>query len=91
MFFISMTSDFIWNLSRQVVWSESCFPWKLLRFESLEFWFPYFIYRASQFELQYKINGYKISSTIVLNVFTSFGTIQNVFEWVKETVEAVIR
>ena len=70
--------------------SESCISMEIMMIESLEFWFHHFIVQASQFELQYKINGYKISSTIVLNVFTSFGTIQNVFEWVKETVEAVI-
>ena len=46
---------------------------------------------ASRYELQYKRNGNEVwKFKLSLNIFTSFGAIQNVFEWVEETVEAVI-
>ena len=59
--------------------------------DSLEIWFHYFRVPASRFRLQYKMKGIKISSNLFWNSFTNLGTIQNVFEGVEESVEAVIR
>ena len=58
--------------------------------ESIKSWPNRFIVPTSQFELLHKMNGNKISLNFSKSNFTSFGTTQNFFEGMEETVEAVI-